>query len=157
MNPLCTPKGQGRKPSTYGWRACALSRSLPSLRWLDGIQEEMRVDYRKDWFLRFVPVPPKVEHWWPPLVFFSNRIARFTDLDTYYATRNVFLMARISEVLWSRTDISNLLQWCYGSAENDDSIIISSGGWDTLSLILQRATGFSIPDLQPEQTRSKES
>ena len=27
MNPLCRPKGQGREPSTYGWRACVLSRS----------------------------------------------------------------------------------------------------------------------------------
>jgi len=28
VNPPCRPKGQGWKPSTYGWRACVLSRSL---------------------------------------------------------------------------------------------------------------------------------
>ena len=37
MNPLCRPKGQGRKPSTYGWRACVLSRSSGRSRWQQGL------------------------------------------------------------------------------------------------------------------------
>lgn len=141
---LLSPKSREEINHAFGIRDLQtqdyVKSMLPSITWLNDAQDRIYTQYSSGWERLFFPIP--LSEFWPPVVWFTDIIARHTDLKTYHETRLGLINHYIASAMWHSDSFSDAVKWCYGGVDGMEKGSSAETQEDVLFTIVKQHTGF---------------